>query len=76
MEQEQPKQIDRDRDKKQALFKNCILFNDCKTKINNTRDNANDLDIVMPMHNLIEYCDNQKHHEVYTNFVEMSQKIL
>ena len=37
-------------------FKNHAPFNSCITKINNTLiDNAEDLDIVMPMYNLIEY---------------------
>ena len=31
-------------------------FSDCISEINNTQiDNAKDLDVVMPMHNLIEY---------------------
>ena len=37
-------------------FKNNAPFISCITKINNTLiDNAEDLDIVMPMYNLIEY---------------------
>ena len=44
---------------KKALFKNCAPFTDCISKINNTQvDNAKDIDIVMPMYNLIEYSDN------------------
>ena len=44
---------------KEAVFKNCALFINCKTEINNTEiDNAKDNDIVMPMYNLIEYSDN------------------
>ena len=42
---------------KKVIFKNCAPFTDCK--INNTQvDNAKDIDIVMPMYNLIEYSDN------------------
>ena len=41
------------------MFKNCAPFTDCISKINNTQvDNAKDIDIVMPMYNLIEYSDN------------------
>ena len=44
---------------KNVIFKNCALFTDCISKINNTRvDNAKDIDIVMPMYNLIEYSNN------------------
>ena len=44
---------------KGAIFKNCALFVNCKSEINNTEiDNAKDIDIVMPMYNLIEYSDN------------------
>ena len=48
-----------DRNNKKATFKNCAPFSDSITKINNTQvDNAKDLDVVMPMYNLIEYRDN------------------
>ena len=44
---------------KGVMFKNCAPFNNCKSEINNIEiDNATDIDIVMPMYNLIEYCDN------------------
>ena len=44
---------------KGVAFKNCALFINCISEINNTQaDNAKDIDIVMPMHNLIEYSDN------------------
>ena len=40
---------------KGVVFKNCALFTDCKAKINDiVIHNAKDIDIVMPMHNLIE----------------------
>ena len=42
-----------------VIFKNCAPFTNCISEINNTQiDNAKDIDIVMPMHNLIEYSDN------------------
>ena len=44
---------------KGVRFKNCAPFTKCISKINNTEiDNAKDIDIVMPMYNLIEYNDN------------------
>ena len=43
----------------QVVFKNCSPFKNCKTEINNTFvDNADFIDITMPMYNLIEYSDN------------------
>ena len=43
----------------QAAFKNCAPFTKCITKIDGTTiDDAEDLDIVMPMYNLIEYSSN------------------
>ena len=44
---------------KGVIFKNCAPFTKCISRINNTDiDNAQDIDIVMPMYNLIEYSDN------------------
>ena len=44
---------------KKVIFENCAPFTNCISEINNTRiDNAKDIDIVMPMYNLIEYSDN------------------
>ena len=44
---------------KKIIFKNCALFTNYISKINITQiDNAKDIDIVMPMYNLIEYSDN------------------
>ena len=44
---------------KKVIFKNCAPFSICINKINNTQiDNAEYIDIVMPMYNLIEYSDN------------------
>ena len=44
---------------KKVTFKNCAPFTNCISEINNTQiDNAKDIDIVMPMYNLIEYSDN------------------
>ena len=44
---------------RKVIFKNCAPFTNCINEINNTQiDNAKDIDIVMPMYNLIEYIDN------------------
>ena len=45
----------RNKNNKNIAFKNCSQINDCIRKINNTQvENAKDIDVVMPMHNLIE----------------------
>ena len=42
-----------------VAFKNCASFTKCITHINDEYvDNADNLDIIMPMYNLIEYSDN------------------
>ena len=42
-----------------VIFKNCAPFTNCISKINNTQiDNAEYIDIVMPMYNVIEYSNN------------------
>ena len=44
---------------KKVIFKNCAPFTNCISEINNTQvDYATDIDIAMPMYNLIEYSDN------------------
>ena len=44
---------------KGVIFKNCAPFTKCISRINNTDiDTAQDIYIVMPMYNLIEYSDN------------------
>ena len=44
---------------KDGLFKNCALFIHWITEINMTNvDNVKDIDIVMPMYDLVEYSDN------------------
>ena len=45
--------------KEVVVFKDCTPFTDCISEINNTQiDNAKDIDVVMPMYNLIEYSHN------------------
>ena len=44
---------------KGITFKNCAPFTKCISRINNADiDTAQDMDIIMPMYNLIEYSDN------------------
>ena len=44
---------------KKVIFKNFAPFTNCISKINNAQiDNAEYIDIVMPIYNLIEYSDN------------------
>ena len=51
--------LDKDRESKKVIFKNCAPFTYCIRKINNTQvDEAKDLDVVMPMYNVIEYGNN------------------
>ena len=58
---------------KKVIFKNCAPFTDCISKINNTQvDNAKDIDIVMPMYNLIEYSNNHSK-KAYGNIVKIYQ---
>ena len=48
-----------DNTNKKVKFKNCASFTNCINKINNTQvDNAEYIDIVMPMYNLIQYSGN------------------
>ena len=52
---------DNDTYDKKFAFKNNVPFISCISKINNTLiDNAEDLDIVMPMYKLIEYSKNYR----------------
>ena len=44
---------------RKVIFKDYAPFTNCISEINNTKiDNAKDIDIVMPMYNLMEYSDN------------------
>ena len=45
-----------DNKNKRVMFKNCATFTDCISKMNNPQvDHAKDIDVVMPVCNLIEY---------------------
>ena len=45
-----------DNTKKKVIFKNCAPFAKCIIEINNSQvDDAQDIQVVMPMYNLIEY---------------------
>ena len=44
---------------KKVIFYNCAPFTDCINEGSNTKiDDAKDLDVLMPMYNLIKYSDN------------------
>ena len=61
---------------KNVILDNCAPFINCTSEINNAQvDDAKDIDIIMPMYNLIEYSDNnaKKHLEVYGNTVKIYQ---
>ena len=46
---------------KEVIFKNNAPFINCISKINGVKiDNTKDLDVVMPMYNLLEYSKNYK----------------
>ena len=63
---------------KGVIFKNCAPFTKCISKINNTEiDNAQDVDVVMPMYNLIGYSNNySKMLEVYGSTTNMNEIII
>ena len=44
---------------KKVILQNCAPFTKCISRINNTQvDDAHDIDVVIPIYNLIEYSDN------------------
>ena len=44
---------------KGVAFKKCASFTNCISEINNNQiDNCKDIDIVIPLYNLLEYSDN------------------
>ena len=63
---------------KATAFRNNAPFINCIAKINCVKiDNAEDLDVVMPMYNLLEYSKNyKKQQEVCGIIIEMNQVIL
>ena len=63
---------------KSVAFKNNAPFINCISKINGVKiDNAEDLDVIMPMYNLLEYSkDYKKQQEVREIITEMNQVIL
>ena len=62
---------DANNDNKKVIFKNCAPFTDCKSETNNIEiDNVEDIDIVIPMYDLVEYSDN---YSKKSGFVEILQ---
>ena len=62
---------------KGVIFKNCAPFTKCISSVNNIQiDNAEYIDVVMPMYNLIDYIIIiRKHQEVCGNITDMIQII-
>ena len=60
---------------KKVIFKSCAPFTSFITLINNTQvEDAQEIDIVMPMYNLIKYSDVYlKTSGIYGNTIEMNQ---
>ena len=63
---------------KNVVFKNNAPFINCISKINGIKiDNAEDLDVVMPMYNLLEYSKNyKKQQDVCGIIIEMNQLVI
>ena len=55
-----------------VVFKNCAPFTKCITHVNDEHlETAENLDIIMPMYNLLEYAEIMKHlQEVFINLKE------
>ena len=60
------------------VFKTNAPFINCISKINGVKiDNAEDLDVVMPMYNLLKYSKNyRKTTAVYGTIIEINQIVL
>ena len=63
---------------KNLTFKNSAPFINCISNINGVKiDDAEDLDVVMPMYNLLEYGKNYKKTQVFYGIIrEMNQVFL
>ena len=58
-------------DNTKVAFKNCAPFNKCRTEINETFvDDADIINITMPMYNFIEYSDNYSYSSVSYRILE------
>ena len=56
--------------KTEVAFKNCLSFTKCITKIDETtKDDAEDLDLVAPIYNLLEYSSNYSDTTVVYSFI-------
>ena len=60
---------------KAVAFKNNAPFINCISKINGIKiDNAEDLDVVMPMYKLLEYSKNYKNNRKFVELLQRSTK--
>ena len=56
---------------KKVIFKDCATFTNYIRRTNNTQvDDAQDIDVVMPMYNLIQYSNNYLRDEAYINVAD------
>ena len=63
--------------KKKLVFKNNAPFNNCTLKINGIKtDNAGDLDVAMPVYNLLEYSKNYKQQQVVCRILTGTNQIV
>ena len=64
--------IHADKKYKGVIFKNCVLFTNCISEINNTKlDHGKDLGVAMSMHSLIEYSDNYSKTMFYVKVINI-----
>ena len=62
---------------KNLVFKNNVAFINCISKVNGVKiDNTEDLDVVMPMYNLLEYSKSYKETTGSLWIIEINQVIL
>ena len=60
-----------------VAFKNCAPFRTCDVTINDEHvEKAEDLDIVMPMYNLLEYSDIKIQQEVFISLKETNHQMI
>ena len=65
--------IENKADNATVCFKNCAPFTKCITHIDEHLETAENLDMIMPMYNLLEYSDNYKNlQQVFINLKEMN----
>ena len=60
-----------------VAFKHCSRFNKCITKIDKTAKNdAEDLNLVLPVYNMIEYSSNHLKQQEFYGFIEKTKQLI